>query len=120
MKIAITSQGEDLQSQVDNRFGRARTFIIYDIDSGEFQAVSNEQNLNAMQGAGVQSAQNVVNTGVEAVITGNCGPKAFSILEQADVTIYTGPKGSVQQAIDDFKAGKLSKADNANVNSHWV
>ena len=53
MKIAITAQGPELSAQVDPRFGRAKYFIIYDVDSDEFEAVDNEQNLNAPQGAGI-------------------------------------------------------------------
>jgi len=33
MKIAITSQGQDLNSPVDPRFGRAKTLIVVDIDT---------------------------------------------------------------------------------------
>ncbi len=120
MKIAITSQGADLSSQVDPRFGRARMFIIYDVDSGEFEAVDNEQNLNAAQGAGIQAAQNVADQGVEYVLTGHCGPKAFSALNAAGVKVIVGVEGSVQEAIEKFKAGELKPTDAADVDGHWM
>ena len=77
MKIAVTSLGESLDSPIDQRFGRARFFVLYDLESGEWTVHDNTQNLEAAQGAGIQAAQHVVNLGVEAVITGHCGPKAF-------------------------------------------
>ena len=52
MKICVTSQGPDLSSAVDPRFGRARYFIIYDEETESFEAIDNEQNVSAACGAG--------------------------------------------------------------------
>ncbi len=120
MKIAITSSGKTLDDDVDPRFGRARYFLIYETESGELNAVENSQNLNAAQGAGIQAGQSVAATGATALLTGNCGPKAFQVLGQAGITVYIKVGGKVRQAIDDLKAGKLTAADGANVEGHWV
>ena len=120
MKVAVTSQGKDLSSQVDPRFGRAKYFIVVDTDSGEFTAHDNSQNLNAPQGAGIQAGQNVVSLGVEAVIIGNAGPNAFKTLQAGNVKIYIGATGTVQDVIEQLKAGKLQEAVQANVEGHWV
>ncbi|HDP80931.1 MAG TPA: dinitrogenase iron-molybdenum cofactor biosynthesis protein [Spirochaetes bacterium] len=119
MKIAITAEKNDLSSPVDTRFGRARGFIIYDVESGETAFVDNNQNLQAAQGAGIQAARNVINTGVGAVITGNVGPKAYSTLSSGNVEMYLVNGGSVEQAIEDYKQGRLSKVSGANVEGHW-
>jgi hypothetical protein len=63
MKIAITTSGIDLDAPVDPRFGRAKSFIIYDTDSGQWSVLDNAQNLNAAQGAGIQAATAVVKDG---------------------------------------------------------
>ena len=55
----------DLTSKVDPRFGRAKYFIIYDTETKEMEVVGNEQNFQAAQGAGVQSAQNVARLDVQ-------------------------------------------------------
>jgi len=120
MKIAVTSQGKELSSQVDPRFGRAKYFIVVDIDSGEFTAEDNSQNLNAAQGAGIQAGQNVIDLGVEAVITGNAGPNAFKTLRAGNVKIYIGATGTVADVIEQFKGGKLQEASEANVEGHWA
>jgi len=120
MKLAITSQGNDLDSAVDLRFGRAKAFIVVDSDSGEFAVHDNLQNLNLPQGAGIQAGQTVVNLGVEAILTGQVGPKAFMVLRAGGVAIYAGVTGTVRQAIEDFKAGKLSRVDQATVEGHWM
>ena len=60
MKIAITSTGETLESMVDERFGRAKNFLIIDIDSMETTVVKNAENLDVSQGAGTQSGSKIV------------------------------------------------------------
>ena len=120
MKVAITAQGKNLESKVDPRFGRASWFILVDTETGKYQAVSNEQNLNAGQGAGIQSAENVSRQGAGAVITGNCGPKAFRTLSAAGIKVYIGAEGTVGEIFEKFKAGKLQEAAGANVEGHCV
>ena len=118
MKIVITAQGTEMSDQVDPRFGRAKWFILFDTESGEHFALDNEQNLNAMQGAGIQAARNVQETGAEAVLTGTVGPKAFMTLEAAGVKVCTGVSGTVAEAVEKFKAGELTTAKGANVEGH--
>ena len=123
MKVAVSSQGPALTSLtnlVDQRFGRAAYFIIVDTGADGFSAVRNEQNLNAAQGAGIQAAQMVANQGVEAVLTGHCGPNAFGLLSSAGVRIYVGVQGTVAQALEKLRAGELSETAQADVEGHWV
>lgn len=120
LKVAVTSQGKTLESKVDLRFGRAGWFVVIDTNTGDYQAVSNEQNLNANQGAGIQAAEQVSRQEVSALITGNCGPKAFKALTAAGIKVYYGKEGTVAEVLEQFKKGALSEASDANVESHWV
>ena len=120
VKVIVTSQGVNLESQVDPRFGRAKYFIVVDPETGDFAAHDNTQNVNALQGAGIQAAQNVVSLGAGAVITGNVGPKAFAALQAGGVKVYVGAAGSVADAIEKSKAGELECVGKANVEGHWM
>jgi predicted Fe-Mo cluster-binding NifX family protein len=120
MKVAVTSQGPDMTSEVDPRFGRAKFFIVVDTATGESAPHDNSQNLNALQGAGIQAAQHVVNLGVEAVVTGNVGPKAFTTLQAGNVKTYVGAAGSVRDAVQQLQAGQLTCVSKPNVEGHWV
>ncbi|HOZ47894.1 MAG TPA: NifB/NifX family molybdenum-iron cluster-binding protein [Candidatus Hydrogenedentes bacterium] len=120
MKIAITAQGADMNAAVDPRFGRAKFFIVVDTDTGEFTTADNSMNLNAAQGAGIQAGRNVVELGVESVVTGHVGPKAYTTLEAGGVSVYTGASGTVAEALDQFKAGVLERQAGADVEGHWV
>jgi len=120
VKIAVTACGKEMESAVDSRFGRAQWFLIVDIESGEFEAVDNSQSLDMPQGAGVQAAQLVARFGVEALLTGHCGPKAFRTLSAAEVKVYTGAEGTVREAVEKFKAGELAVSTQPDVEAHWA
>ena len=120
MKIVVTSQGRELNSPVDPRFGRAKYFIAVDTDSGDFSASDNSQNLNAAQGAGIQAGKKVADLGAQAVITGHVGPKAFATLQTGSVSVYTGVSGTVAEAVEQFKSGALKESGQADVEAGWV
>ena len=119
MKIAITATGKDLDSNVDPRFGRAMYFIVIDPESGDFEVLPNEQNLNAAQGAGIQAAQTVVRNKAEVVLSGRIGPKAYDTLTAAGIKVISWDSGSVSQAIEMIKTDQLKPADGANMQGHW-
>jgi len=120
MKIAITTSGRDLDAPMDPRFGRAGAFVLVDTDGDICEIVDNAQNLSAPQGAGIQAAKTVIDRGAEALVTGNCGPKAYRALAAGGVKVFLCDGGTVRQALAKFKAGDLSAADGANVEGHWA
>ena len=110
MTICISAEGKTLDSRVDSRFGRSQYFILYDTDTGVFEALENP-NIGFSGGAGIQSAQLMIAKKVEAVVTGNVGPNAYGVLEPAGIGIYIAAAGTIRDVIGDFKSGKLTKAD---------
>ena len=119
MKVAITSQGKDLDAPVDPRFGRAAYILIVDLDDDSFEVLDNSENVNAFKGAGIQAAASVADKGTEVLLTGYCGPKAFQTLEAAGVKVANEASGTVQEALEDFIKGKLVLVESANVDAHW-
>jgi len=111
MKIAISSAGNDLDSQIDPRFGRALFFIIVDSETMTFEVIDNSKNMNAPGGAGIQTAQNIIDKGVQVIITGNLGPNALKILQTSDIKLITGISGTIRKAVEDFKNQKLSLSE---------
>ena len=120
MKIAITTQGNQKTDPIDLRFGRARYLMVVDTDNGDCEAHDNTVNLNAAQGAGIQTGRNVAELGVEAVITGHVGPNAFRTLSAAGVKIYLAQQQTVQDALEAFLKGTLKEIENPTVEGHWV
>jgi predicted Fe-Mo cluster-binding NifX family protein len=119
MKIIITTQGDSPDSEVDPRFGRAQNFLVYDTETDAYTAVSNTQNLQAAQGAGIQAGRTVTDAGAQAVLTGNCGPKAFRVLNEAGIKVFIGVTGTAREAVEAYQKGELTEATSANVEGHW-
>lgn len=119
MIIAVSSNGQDLDSAVDPRFGRAQYFLVYDTETENYQVLDNTQNSNAAQGAGVQTAQIIARQKAELVISGNLGPKAYTTLNAAGIKIALWSQGTVREALELAKNNKLPFTGGANVQSHW-
>jgi len=52
------------------------------------------------------------------LISGNIGPNAFQVLSTADVKIATGAYGTVKEAVEMYKGGKLNEAGASTVAAH--
>ncbi len=117
MKVAISSSGKDLNSQVDPRFGRCTYFLIVNTSDMSFEVFDNESGVLG-GGAGIQSAQFVASKGAKAVITGNCGPNAVHTLYAAGIQVFLGNTGTLKEALDNYKNGNLTPTKEANVPDH--
>ena len=118
MRIAITAQGRELSSEIDTRFGRAQWLIVVDTETSETNAKRNLVDTNASI-LGVQTAQNIAELGAEAVITGNIGPNAFTVLNTSGIRIFLSQSRTVEKTLVLFKEGKIKEAKLANVPTRW-
>ena len=118
MKVCVAASSNNLDAQVDPRFGRCPYFIIVDSETMEFNAIPNDS-ANAAHGAGIQAAQRVVNMGANVIITGNIGPNAFSVLSAAGMKMVTGVSSSIRDAIEKYKSGRLQETSNPTVGGHF-
>ena len=133
MKIAITTNGTDLQSSLDPRFGRCPYFLLVDLETLECETTPNpgasapppadapgfgvetlecettpNPGASAGGGAGIKAAQALTGLGAGALITGQCGPNAYQILEAAGLRIMQAPVVSAREVIEMYKRGDLA------------
>ena len=119
MKIAISSTGKDLESEVDARFGRCSYFLIVNIENNEikdFKAIENTAK-DQMGGAGISAGEIIAKQKVDAIITINLGPRAFSVFEQFGIRIYRG-EGKIKEVVQKFLDKKLKEITNATGPQH--
>ena len=114
MKVAISAAGKNLESTIDERFGRCRYFIILETDDMRYEVIENT-NADLSTSAGIQSASLVASKGVEAVITGNCGPKAMQVFATTTIQVIIGQHGMVKDVVEKFKRGELNPSTRGNV-----
>lgn len=110
MKIAITSTGNSLDSEISSLFGRCPYFIITNMENGEINGESPIENpARYERGAGIKAAQYIVNSEVKALISGAPGPNALNILKQVGIKVYKLKSGSVKDNLKLFSEGKLEE-----------
>ena len=119
MKIAVSSSGKDLNSQLDPRFGRASYFVIVDSDTKNVvDVIDNRPAQDAAHGAGINAATMVAGSGVQAVLTGRMGPKAYAVLQAAKIQIVSGMNGSISSVVDAFLTGNVKAASGPDSYAH--
>jgi predicted Fe-Mo cluster-binding NifX family protein len=118
-KIAVSSEGPDLDARVDPRFGRAAGFMIVDPQTMAFDYVDNGATQVMAQGAGIQAAEIVAGTGASVLLTGYVGPKAFQALSAAGIAIGQNLDDlTVRDAIQRFQQGGVEMAAVPNSRGH--
>jgi len=118
MKIAVSSSGNNLDSQIDPRFGRCAYFVVADTENMNFEAFDNES-IALGGGAGIQAAQFVASKGAKAIMTGNVGPNAVKTLAAAGVEVFVGQNGTVREALERYRNGALQSTSTPNVADHY-
>ena len=119
MKIAISSTGKSIEDEVDARFGRCAYFLIVEIEDKKVKDVKAIENTakSQMGGAGITAGEIVANKKVDAVVTINLGPRAFSVFEQFGVKVYQG-QGKIKEVVQDLIDNKLKEMKNATGPQH--
>jgi predicted Fe-Mo cluster-binding NifX family protein len=116
MKIAVSAEGATLEAAASPVFGRCPYYVFVDTETMEAVGVDNPA-MSAGGGAGIQAAQFVMEQGAKAVVSGNLGPNADQVFQASGVPVYFFGGGTVHEAVDAFKNGKLEKGG-ANVAAH--
>jgi len=118
-KIAVSSEGPDLDARVDPRFGRAAGFMVVEPHTMTFDYVDNGASQVMAQGAGIQAAEIVAGTGASVLLTGYVGPKAFQALSAAGISIGQNlDELTVRDAIQRFRQGDVEMAEAPNSRGH--
>lgn len=108
MKIMIPSREDRLDSLMDERYGRAAYFIIYDTDANDFEAIKNPY-LNDRGGVGVSVAKLCVEKGADAAVAEHFGPNTLEILKPANVKLFQASVGTVKDIVDKLTNGSLKE-----------
>ena len=124
MRVALPTRGLSLAAKLAPCFGRAEDLIIYHLAGGEslggaYVELENHENMDTAHCAGVHAAREVAACKVDAVVTRHCGPRVFDILSGDGIEVFTGARGTAQEAIEAWRSGKLKRATEPDVRMHW-
>lgn len=108
MKIAFPSETDKgFESPVFNHFGSANFFLLVDSESGEIEAVLN-QDLDHQHGK-CQPLKALGGREVDAVVVGGIGGTAMTKLKKSGALVYRAEDGTVMENLELLKAGKLKE-----------
>ncbi|MBZ4664068.1 MAG: hypothetical protein JG776_1783 [Caloramator sp.] len=119
MKIVISAKGQDINDLMDVRFGRCRYFQIHNLETGEFKVLENAGQKSG-GGAGIAAAQQIIDEGVDVVITGSLGPNAFDLINKAGIKAYKCDEISIKEVIEKLKNGELQEINIAGPSHHGM
>lgn len=112
--IAVAAVGKSTGSDLEERFGRCNYFWIWNPDTDEYRLLE-KMHTDETPGSGTGSAQALIENGAGSLIVNHIGPKAFMMLQRANVAVYNGAEcKTVAEAIKLLRAGQLPKLEQAN------
>ncbi len=108
MILFISSQEQSSESRIEPRFGRSDWLIRYDTEAQESEFFQNPGKQQS-GGAGVATAQFVIDQGAEAVISGDFGPNAARVLQAGNVPMYLFSETvhTIPEVLEAFGKGEL-------------
>ena len=109
MKILFTSTGQDWNSLIDSRFGRAKYLALFDEENDQLTIIDNSEVDQMGHGAGTATTQKLANLNPDVLITGNGpGENASNALRHLKTKIVTGAHNlTLRQAYDKYQLGEL-------------
>ena len=103
VKIAFATNKGGLDDTLADRFGRAPTFTIVEVDTdtGEVKKVEVVENpgYRAGSGAGVKAAQTLGDHGVKVYVGPNPGPNAMAALQYLGIKVIAITGTTVREAL---------------------
>lgn len=114
VRIAVTSHGPDPGCDVDESFGRAYWFVVYDDVEDVWESFDNGSIRNCSENVGVRATEFLVDQGVNVIITGEAGPRAFRALTSRGIKVFLQASGTVDDMIRAWTAGQITEAQIAN------
>ncbi|MCK4761792.1 MAG: NifB/NifX family molybdenum-iron cluster-binding protein [Candidatus Aminicenantes bacterium] len=106
MKVLFAVKNDaGLDSELDERFGRAGYFLIYDTEAGKILSIEENKARNEGHGVGLKTSAYVVEKGCAAAVGAQAGPKAADILRQAGVKMIVENKGTVKEMLEKHRSG---------------
>lgn len=112
MKVYVPTLGRgDLDDCVSDHFGKAPTSTIVDLKTGEVEVILNT---SVHMGRSGYPPEIMREHGVDVMFYSGIGLRAIKMFEQLGIEVYVGAKGTVREAIEVWKAGKLQEATDKN------
>jgi predicted Fe-Mo cluster-binding NifX family protein len=112
--ISVLRDFEGLCASVDERFGRAKAFLVVDKRTGKTLETIENASADVSHGAGTAAANLLSSAGVSAVVSGRFGPNALDVLRALDIEAWVAPRGvNAGVALLMLEGGRLQQMESS-------
>ncbi len=112
MKVCVPTMGnKGINEEVGEHFGRVPTYTLVDTDTNEVTVIDNTSEHGGGSG---YPPEIIAKTGAEVMLCGGLGRRAISMFEEIGIMVYVGASGTVNDAVQMWKVGKLQAATDEN------
>ena len=107
MRIAIPSDGDNMDAQIFEHFGRAPYYMIIDIENREIK------NVEAIPNPSVEShnpgdlPMMLAEKKVDVLITRGVGRRAIAYFQELGINVIRGAYGKIGEIVEKFIKGEL-------------
>ena len=109
MKIAFSSFGPNLMSQLSPRVRGCHYLLIFDTDTKSLEVFENTRG-NLEDNDRCPAVEYMLSKKVNALVTGRCRKGTFELLDDAGMYIYLKQTGIVKEVLDKYTRGLLRRA----------
>jgi len=110
MKIAFATNGNSLKDEVVLHFGKAKNFLIFGTENGNFEVFENPE----IEGKGLPpdffKSQNV-----DIVIVFSLGPRAFEKFKNYKIKVLKTTGGTILENLKRFEENKLKELSKEDI-----
>lgn len=97
-----------LDSVISGHFGKTPYFTLLKTENNEIKNVNIVKSRGKHSGGSKTPAEIIIDSNADVLICGNLGPKAVLMLRNNGINIFSGASGTVKDAYDMWKSGKLA------------
>ncbi|MGQ4892863.1 MAG: NifB/NifX family molybdenum-iron cluster-binding protein [Candidatus Njordarchaeia archaeon] len=108
MRIAVPSDGDNLDAQVFEHFGRAPYYIIVDIEDSEIKSVKAVPNPSVETHNPGDLPLMLADEKVDVLIARGVGRRALAYFQELGIDVITGAYGKIRDIVEKFVRGELS------------
>ena len=109
MKVAFSSFGPNLLSQLSPRVRGCHYLLIVDPDAKSLEVFENTRD-KLEDNDRCPAVEYMLSNKVNALMTGRCRKGTFELLDDAGIYIYLKQSGTVKEVLDKYTQGMLRRA----------
>ncbi len=102
MRIAFPTKGKTINDDMEDVFGRAEGFLIFDTETKKVEVIDNSKNIVHEHGVGIKSAELILSYKVDLVVSKNFGPKAKDVFDASSVKTFVTQKKTISEALTEY------------------